>query len=123
VSGHAEAFGIIIGGKDLQDQAQAYSYFLIRGNGQYLVKKRHGSTTSAVSGSWTSHDAINALEGSDRTNNTLVVEVGPSEVRFLINGAEVFSVPATDLDTGGIVGIRANHNIDLVVEEFELDRG
>ncbi|MEE8061290.1 MAG: hypothetical protein V3T16_05650 [Gemmatimonadales bacterium] len=122
-SGHAEAFGIIIGGNDLQDDNQAYSYFLIRGNGQYLIKKRHGSTTSLVSGSWTGHDAINALGDSDRTNNTLVVEVGTNEVRFLVNGAEVFSAPASDLDTDGIVGLRANHNIDLVVEEFALDRG
>ncbi len=123
VSGHAEAFGIIIGGNDLQDQNQVYSYFLIRGNGQYLVKKRHGSTTSSVSGSWTAHDAINELSGGDRTNNTLVVEVGTNEVRFLINGAVVFSAPSSDLDTNGMVGLRANHNIDLVVEEFTLDRG
>lgn len=122
-SGHAEAFGIIIGGNDLQGQDQTYTYFLIRGNGQYLVKKRQGSTTSSISGSWTAHGAINSLGGSERTRNTLEIDVEGNRVGFRVNGTEVYTVPASEVDTDGVVGLRANHNIDLIVEEFMFVQG
>src|SRR5689334_24465503 len=39
---HPEGYGVIIAGSDLAAENQKYVYFLIRGDGMYLVKKREG---------------------------------------------------------------------------------
>jgi hypothetical protein len=119
---HAEAYGLILGGSNLQQDDQRYSYFLIRGNGQFLVKNRNGSETSSVSGPWTSHPAIQAQDASGKSSNTLSVVVEKSQVRFMINGQEVFAGPVDQFQTEGIVGMRVNHNLDLHVEGFAVER-
>ena len=119
---HAEAYGLILGGSDLQQDDQQYSYFLIRGNGQFLVKNRSGSETSSVSGPWTTHSAIKAQDGAGKSTNTLSVEVAQSQVRFLVNGEEVYTGPIDQFQTEGIAGMRANHNLDLHIDGFSVER-
>lgn len=119
---HAEAYGLILGGSHLQQDDQRYSYFLIRGNGQFLVKNRNGSETSSVSGSWTSHSAIQAQDASGKCTNTLSVVVGKSQVRFFINGEEVYAGPIDQFQTEGIAGMRVNHNLDLHIDGFAVER-
>ena len=41
-SNHPNAYGLIFGGSDLAGPNQRYSYFVIRENGQFLIKKRMG---------------------------------------------------------------------------------
>jgi hypothetical protein len=118
---HAEAYGLILGGSNLQQDDQRYSYFLIRGNGQFLIKNRSGSNTSSVSGSWTTHSAIQAQDATGKCTNTLLVEVGESQVRFLINGEEVYSGAIDQFETDGIAGIRVNHNLDLHIDGFAVE--
>ena len=120
---HAEAFGLIIGGSDLQGDSQRYSYFLIRGNGQYLVKNRNGSETTSVSGSWTSNDAIQAQDADGKCTNTLTVLVSADQVRFLINDQEVFAASPDMFQTDGIPGIRVNHNLDMHIGNFAVTAG
>ena len=55
---------------------------------------------------WTAHDAINDLDGQGRSTNVLAVEVGSSQVRFLVNGTEVATQPRSAVDTDGITGLR-----------------
>jgi hypothetical protein len=118
---HPEAFGLFIGGSDLQGDGQSYSYFLIRGTGQFLVKNREGQGTSSVSGGWADHDAIVAQDADGKATNTLSVEVGSDVVTFLINGEEVYSAPASQFRTEGIAGLRANHNLDLHIDGFTVE--
>ena len=40
---HPEAYGLIIGGKNLDKDNQEYGYFVIRGDGKYMVKHRAGA--------------------------------------------------------------------------------
>ena len=80
-SGHPNAYGLFFGGSDLSGPNQHYSYFVIRQGGQFLVKQRMGNETPTVV-DWTTHDAINDLDDQGRSTNTLVVEVGSSQVRF-----------------------------------------
>ncbi len=40
---HEVSYGLFIGGENLDGDKQKYSYFLIRENGQFLIKKRNGS--------------------------------------------------------------------------------
>ena len=46
--GHAEAYGIFVGGKDLSGAGESYTYFLLRTDGKYLVKQRTGKQVKEV---------------------------------------------------------------------------
>ena len=118
---HREAFGLFIGGSDLQGENQAYTYFLVRADGRYIIKQRAGGETSDVSdGGWVDSDAVNAAaEGGDVTNE-LAIEVRGDQVHFSINGTEVATVPASEIDAHGIAGVRINHNLNVQVDGFEI---
>lgn len=113
-----EAYGLVVGGVDLAGPKQKYTYFLIRQDGQFLVKKRAGRDTPTLK-DWTPHAAIQKTEGSTKGTNALAVAVGADKVRFLVNGTEVASLPASQIDTNGIVGLRINHNLNVHIEGFE----
>ena len=91
---------------------QRNSYFVIRKGGEFLVKKRMADVTPTVV-DWTAHSAINGLDAEGRSANVLTVEVGSSEVRFLVNGTEVSSQPRSNIDTGGMTGLRVTHLLDV----------
>ena len=114
-SGHAEAFGIFIGGQNLQAANQSYTYFLIRGDGQYTIKRRNGTNVSSLV-DWTANDAIAKAKADGSVPNELSVEVGRDSVTFMVNGKKVHTVPAAQVDTRGVVGLRVNHNLNLHVE-------
>ena len=119
--GRNEAFGMFIGGQNLEGDDVAYDYFLIRNNGQFLIKRRAGSETETLH-TWTPHDAIQTY-GADAESsvpNTLAVEVGGDEAVFFINDAEVARLPAADLHTDGHVGLRINHALNVHVEDFKV---
>ncbi len=50
--GHPEGYGLFYGGNDLAGAGQRYTYFLVRGDGQFLIKRRNGKETSVVA-PWT----------------------------------------------------------------------
>jgi len=114
---HPEAYGLIIGGADLQSDNQKYTYFLIRQDGKFMIKKRDGAATPNVM-AWTENAAIKKADSSGKTTNALSVEVGADKVRFLVNGTEVASQPRSQVDTNGIAGFRINHNLNVQVEGF-----
>ncbi len=118
-SGHPNAQGLFLGGSDLSGSNQRYSYFVIRQGGEFLVKKRMGNDTPTLV-DWTAHDAINDLDDQGRSTNTLAVEVGNSQVRFLVNGTEVASQPRSAVDTDGITGLRINHLLDVHIGDLNL---
>lgn len=118
-----EAYGFFFGGRNLDGAEQAYSYFLIRRTGEYLVKRRSGSETADVVG-WTAHPAI--LKYDDRgdgatAKNVLAVEVGAGQVRFFVNGREVASVSRAQLDIDGVVGLRVNHGINVHIGSLKVE--
>ncbi len=118
-SGHPNAYGLFFGGADLSGSNQRYAYFVIRQGGEFLVKKRMGNDTPTLV-DWTAHDAINDLDDQGRSTNTLTVEVGSSQVRFLVNGTEVTSQPRSAVDTDGITGLRINHLLDVHIGDLNL---
>lgn len=122
--GRREAFGIFVGGSDLQGPDQAYTYFLIRDGREYLVKRRHGDDATTVAG-WAGNDAIRAFEdrpeGETSVLNELSVEVRGDQVRFLVNGTEVDTLPRGDLPLDGIVGLRVNHRLNLHVTRLDVE--
>ena len=119
--GRNEAFGLFLGGQNLDADDIAYDYFLLRNSGQFLIKRRTGSGTSTIKG-WTAHDAIMTY-GSDTESsvpNTLAVEVGAEDVGFFVNGEEVARLPRSEVHTDGIVGLRVNHALNVHVEAFSV---
>lgn len=120
---HREAYGIIVGGEDLQTADRRYAYFLIRADGSYLVKTWNGDETATVV-PWTGHESVNAATGPEEPlENSLTVSVEGDQVRFLVNGAEVASLPVSDLgmDVHGTAGLRINHNLDVGIRGWTLE--
>lgn len=118
-SAHPEAYGLFIGGSDLEGPNQKYTYFEVRQDGRFLIKKRNGMQTPTVT-NWTEHAAIKKADERGRITNTLAVAVAPGTVRFLVNGTEVASHPASAVDTSGIAGLRINHNLNVHVDAFSV---
>ena len=116
---HAEAFGIFVGGSDLEAEGQQYVYFLVRQNGQFLIKRRNGAETENVVG-WTAHPSVPSAAAEGSTRYDLAIEVGERTVAFQVNGATVHSMPRAGLDTDGLYGLRINHMLDTHVESLNL---
>ena len=112
---HPEAFGILIGGKSLADSGQTYTYFLVRPiDGMYSIRRRSSYTsrpTAVVE--WTASDAVTKADTSGKAMNELSVEVRGGKAKFMVNGKEVYTGDAANLDVNGVVGYRVNHNLDV----------
>ena len=118
-SSHPNAYGLIFGGSDLAGPNQQYSYFVVREDGQFLIRKRMGSEIPILV-DWTEHATVNALNAQGRSTNTLTVKVGSDQVRFLVNGTEVSTQPRSAVDTDGITGLRVNHELDVHIDNLNL---
>ncbi|HXI19488.1 MAG TPA: hypothetical protein VNH46_00300 [Gemmatimonadales bacterium] len=118
--GHREAFGLFIGGQDLQGAGQRYTYFLIRGDGTWKVKRRAGADATDVTSGWTANPAIAKSDGKQPVANLLGIVVGADRVSFRVNGTEVYAAPAAGLDVAGQAGVRINHNLSVHLETLEV---
>ncbi len=121
---HPEAYGVIFGGKNLEAANQDYMYFLVRGDGKYMIKHRAGTEVHTLA-DWTDHAALRKQDASGKATNVLSVDATPTTVRFLVNGQQVASHARADvpyLNTDGIVGLRVNHNLNVHVDGFTVTR-
>ncbi len=110
---HREGFGIFIGGGNLADSTQSYTYFLVSPlSGQFTIRRRTGTTTAAVV-DWTDHAAVVKADSAGKATNELSMLVRGGRVSFTVNGKEVHAADAAGIDTRGVVGYRVNHNLDL----------
>ena len=118
--GRNEAFGLLLGGRNLDGTDASYDYFLIRNNGQFLIKRRTGGDTSVIQ-DWTPSEAITTFgaDSGSSVSNTLAVEVG-DEVGFFINGTEVVRLPRAAVHTDGLVGLRINHALNVHVSDLSV---
>ena len=112
---HPEAFGIFIGGKSLADSSQTYTYFLVRPiDGMYSIRRRASYTTRPTAVvEWTASDAVTKADTSGKATNELSVQVQGGKAKFMVNGKEVYTGDAANLDVNGVVGYRVNHNLDV----------
>jgi hypothetical protein len=118
---HEEAFGLFIGGKDLKGPGQKYTYFLIRGDGKFKIKRRDGARATDVT-DWTASPAITRADPKGPVANLLAIQVTKDQVTFQVNGQTVQTMPASGIDTDGIAGLRMNHNLSVHVETLEVGR-
>lgn len=120
---HPEAYGLFVGGRDLESPRQSYLYFVVRQDGKYLIKHRTAGDVHTLV-DWTEHPAIHTLArgATAPATNDLQVEVGPEQVRFLVNGTEVASIPRdARYPTDGVVGLRINHQLDVHVAAIGVE--
>lgn len=114
---HPEAYGIVIGGKNLSGADQAYTYFLVRGTGEYFIATRRGADRTVVV-NWTAHPAILKQDPqTGRAANVLGAEVRGSEVVFSVNGVEVTRRPKSEILADGLFGFRVNHDLDVHIDQ------
>ncbi len=118
---HPEGYGLFFGGKALGGEGQQYTYFLVRGDGKFLIKKRNGAETSNVSDGWVANAAVQSQDAAGKATNKLEIDATtPGKAKFLVNGTSVYEMDATPGDLNGIVGLRINHNLDVHVGGFAL---
>ena len=120
---HAEGYGLFLGGQKLEGKGQAYTYFLVRGDGKFTIKRREGDRVSELSG-WKSHPAIQPADSGGKATNVLEIDakLDPRRVSFKANGQEVHSMPAGRRPIKGVVGLRVNHNLDVHIEGFAVHK-
>lgn len=121
-SGHANYYGLVFGGSNLEGPTQAYTYFLVAQDGNWLIKKRDGDTATSSVAPKTPNDAVKK-PGEDGTSvNALEVRVVGDKVDFVVNGTVVHSMPKANLKTDGIAGIRVNHQLEVMITGFAVTK-
>jgi hypothetical protein len=116
-----EAFGVFLGGRDLEGPNQEYTYFLLRNGGQYIIKRREGAEAPTVR-PWTGHTSIlsYADRGDDASvKNVLVIEAEGDRIRFYVNGDRVEELSRGDVEVDGLFGFRVNHGLNLHIAKLE----
>jgi hypothetical protein len=109
---HPEAYGIFVGGRDLDAAGQRYLYFLVRGTGEMMAKVRDGNKTRDVL-AWQKNAAVPAANAAGQASYKLAIQVNPDSVRFFVNDQRAAAVAAANLPTNGVYGVRINHNLHV----------
>jgi hypothetical protein len=118
---HPEAYGIFFMGKDLDTPQQNYAYFLVRGDGKYMVNHRAGADIHKII-PWTDSPAVNKADANGKATNKLTVDASKADsVRLLVNDKQVAALPMSHLGkTDGLVGLRVNHNLDVHIGDLTI---
>ncbi len=120
----ATQYGLFFGGNEMEGAAPTYVYFTIAQDGTFQIRHRAGAQVDEMDKSL--HYAIKKPDASGKSVNTLEVQVAPTAVSYLVNGAVVDATP-TRGGTGaftetakdaGIVGIRIDDQVDVQVDGF-----
>lgn len=116
-----EAYGVFMGGQNLEGDDISYDYFLLRNSGETLIKRRTGAETSIIQ-DWTASDAVGTFgpETDGSVKNDLLVNVGSETVTFSVNGTEVASAARDEVMTDGVVGLRINHALNVHVSNLKV---
>ncbi len=118
---HPEAVGLFIGGRDLAGAGETYGYFIVRGDGQYSIKRRRGDSAATVV-PFTASRAVPKADSARHATYRLAVRVGPDSVRFLVGDTPVAAVARTAIPTEGTAGFRINHGLHVIVTPLAFQR-
>ena len=125
---HPHAYGIFIGGSNLESENEKLAYCIAYGDGTYAVKTFSGAKVTDL----VKRDASPAIKKAGATGET-TNEVGWSvkgnKASCVINGTEVKSFDKSELigpdkiaSTDGIYGIRVSHNLELTVSGLTMTK-
>ena len=118
---HPEAYGLVFQGAKLDAAGQSYVYFLVRGDGKFLVNHRAGADVHKIV-EWTESAAVHKADAKGVATNTLGVDATrPDSIRLLVNGVQVHALEGAHVgSTDGFVGLRVNHNLDVHISDFAV---
>ena len=120
---HPEAFGLILGGQNLDQAAtRAYTYFLVRHTGEYMIRVREGADLRTIR-DWSASPAVAQADSAGRATYRLSARVGADAVQFMVNDQEVVSVPKSAIPTDGVAGLRINHSLHVTTGPVTITRG
>jgi len=118
-------YGLFFGGNNM-DAAPEYVYFGIAQDGSFLIRHRAGEQVDEMDTSL--HYAIKKPDAAGKAVNTLEVQVAPTAVSYLVNGAVVDATPTRGAiagnsftvseKIGGVVGVRLDDPVDVQVDGF-----
>jgi hypothetical protein len=117
--GHRDGYGLILGGRDLEGPGQDYLYFLIRGDGHFLIKHRGGAETHDVV-PWTASASVPQQPDSGSVRAVLAVDARADSVIFNVNGQRVHALARNAVNVDGIVGLRVNHGLSVHVASLSV---
>lgn len=125
---HPHAYGLFIGGSDLDTDSQAYAYCIAYGDGTYSVKYFNGAKVTNVVNREQSA-AVRKADASGQVTNEVGWRVRDGSASCLINGQAVKTWPASQL-TGagklksldGTYGVRVSHNIDVTMTPITMTK-
>jgi hypothetical protein len=109
---HPEAYGVFVGGRNLDAPGQRYFYFLVRGTGEFMARVREGDKTRNVLARQ-KNAAVPTANASGQASYKLAIQVAGDSVRLRVNDQSVATVAATGLPTSGVYGNRINHNLHV----------
>jgi hypothetical protein len=119
-------YGLFIGGTDMDGATPSYVYFAIAQDGSFVVRHREGDKIDEIDNSL--HYAIKKPDASGKSVNTVEVQVAPTAVSYVVNGAVATATPTRSAiagnsftvteKLGGIVGVRIDDAIDVQVDNF-----
>ena len=123
-AGHPHPYGIFIGGSQLDTDKPSYAYCVAYGNGDALVRGFSNGQVVNFSKRQPNTDVAKATEGGTVTQS-IAWTVKGNRAECSINGTVVAGFDKSELvgegklaSTDGIYGIRAAHNVDIVVSKF-----
>jgi hypothetical protein len=116
---HPTSYGIMFGGSNLAGATQAYSYFLVRNQGEFFIANRDGDARPTTVVGWTAHAAVQKQAADGKQVNVLGVQVQGANVIFTVNGTEVTRLEKSKLHADGLIGLRIGHNIDVDVDQIQ----
>ena len=119
---HPEAFGVFVGGSNLDAPTVKYTYFIVRGDGKYMVKVRDGANTRTIT-DWTAHPSIPVQDAGGKGLYGIRIDVSGKTANVSVNGAPVTTITGKDIPLNGITGVRINHNLHLIVTPVSVIRG
>lgn len=85
---HPEGYGLFIGGRDLEGPGQTYTYFLVRGDGKFNIKRRDGTTLAQYTDDWESSYAVNKADAKGAATNLLEIDYKSDTSRVSFNSPQ-----------------------------------
>jgi len=118
---HPEAFGVFIGGSRLNSPAVRYTYFIVRGDGKYMIKVRDGASTRTIT-DWTAQPSIPKQDTAGKGLYGIRIDVKGKTADVSVNGAPVTTISGKGIPLNGIAGVRINHHLHLIVTPVSVIR-
>ena len=117
---HPEAYGIFIGGKNMDTPDAEYGYLIIRGDGKYSIKHRANAKDVHTVQDWTDLAGMNVKDEAGEATNTVKFEAKSDSVRAFVNNKQVAAWGRQYWGASGVAGIRVNHQLDMHITDVKI---